>query len=58
MSAEELREIKKIVQPHLEKARKNHGLNMIFFMLTNIITESSELLCAGPEARGEDHRRL
>ena len=51
MSAEELREIKKIVQPHLEKARKNHGLNMIFFMLTNIITESSELLCAGPEAR-------
>ena len=24
---------------------------MIFFMLTNIITESSELLCVGPEAR-------
>ena len=24
---------------------------MIFFMLTNIITESSELLCCGPEAR-------
>ena len=51
MSADELKEIRKIVQPHLEKARVNHGLNMIFFMLTNIITESSELLCCGTEAR-------
>lgn len=51
MSADELKEIRKIVQPHLEKARSNHGLNMIFFMLTNIITESSELLCCGSEAR-------
>lgn len=51
MSADELKEIRRIVQPHLEKARANHGLNMIFFMLTNIITESSELLCCGPEAR-------
>lgn len=51
MSADELKEIRKIVQPHLEKARSSHGLNMIFFMLTNIITESSELLCCGPEAR-------
>ena len=51
MSADEMKEIRKIVQPHLEKARSSHGLNMIFFMLTNIITESSELLCCGPEAR-------
>ena len=51
MSADELKEIRKIVQPHLEKARSSHGLNMIIFMLTNIITESSELLCCGPEAR-------
>ena len=51
MSADELKEIRKIVQPHLEKARSSHGLNMVFFMLTNIITESSELLCCGPEAR-------
>lgn len=50
MSADELKEIRKIVQPHLEKARVNHKLDMIFFMLTNIITESSELLCCGPEA--------
>ena len=51
MSEEELSEIKEKVLPHLEKARESHSLNMIFFMLTNIITESSELLCAGPEAR-------
>ena len=51
MSADELKEIRKTVEPHLEKARTSHGLNMIFFMLTNIITESSELLCCGPEAR-------
>lgn len=51
MSADELKEIRRIVEPHLEKARTSHRLNMIFFMLTNIITESSELLCCGPEAR-------
>ena len=51
MSADELKKIRRIVGPHLEKARTAHGLNMIFFMLTNIITESSELLCCGPEAR-------
>ena len=51
MSADELKEMKEMVAPHLEKACRSHGLNMIFFMLTNIITESSELLCCGPEAR-------
>lgn len=51
MSVDELKEIKKKLVPHLEKARKNHSLNMIFFMLTNILTESSELICAGPESR-------
>ena len=30
MSEDELKEIRRIVQPHLEKARSNHGLNMIF----------------------------
>ena len=51
MSAEELKEIKEIVMPYLEIARKQQGLDMIFFMLTNIVTESSELLCCGSEAR-------
>lgn len=53
MSADELKEIKAIVQPHIEKARKSHSLDMIFFMLTNIITESSELLCCGMDARAK-----
>lgn len=51
MSANELKEIKEKLLPHLERIRKNHRLDMIFFMLTNIIDESSELLCVGPEAR-------
>lgn len=51
MSAEELKEIKDVIEPHLEKVRIDHGLNMIFFMLTNIMEESSELLCTGPDAK-------
>ena len=51
MSAEELTEIKAQIESELDKIRLNHRLDMIFFMLTNIMTESSELLCVGPEAR-------
>ena len=51
MSAKELTEIKTRVESELDKIRQNHRLDMIFFMLTNIMTESSELLCVGPEAR-------
>ena len=51
MSAEELREIKTEVSAYLEQARKTQGLDMIFFMLTNIVAESSKLLCAGNGAR-------
>ena len=51
MSAEELTEIKAQIKCELDKIRQNHRLDMIFFMLTNIMTESSELLCVGPEAR-------
>lgn len=51
MSEDELKEIKAAVLPHLEKARKSNRFDMIFFMLTNIVTESSELLCCGIETR-------
>ena len=51
MSTEELTEIKAQIESELDKIRQNHRLDMIFFMLTNIMTESSELLCVGPEAR-------
>ena len=53
MSADELKEIKAAVLPHMEKARKSHRLDMIFFMLTNIVKESSELLCCGLDARSK-----
>lgn len=51
MSADELTDIKEKVLPVMDKVRAGNGLNMIFFMLTNIITESSELICCGNEAR-------
>lgn len=53
MNLDELEEIKAQVEPYLDKARKSQGLNMIFFMLTNIITESTELLCCGQSAKEE-----
>ncbi len=53
MSGSELKEIKTTVMSHLDKARKSHNLDMIFFMLTNIVTESTELVCCGPEARSK-----
>ena len=42
---------KRQVSAYLEQARKTQGLDMIFFMLTNIVAESSELLCTGNGAR-------
>ena len=36
--------------PFMEKAREDEGLDMIFFMLTNILTETTELLCVGQGA--------
>ena len=34
----------------LENAKKEHGLDMIFFMLTNILEESTMVLCSDPKA--------
>ena len=49
MSQGELGEIKARMAPFLEKACKEHGLDMILFMLTNIIEESTEMLCYGQD---------
>ena len=46
-----LEEIKEKLIPYLEKAYKEHGVNMLFFMLTNIISETTELLFNGEKAR-------
>ena len=51
MNAEELQEIKECVLPYLEKAANSQRLDMMFFMLTNIVEESTELLCYGKGAK-------
>lgn len=47
----ELLDIKTRLLPHLEKALHEHGVDMIFFMLTNIINESTELIYIGNNAK-------
>lgn len=51
MSREELQEIQEKVSPELSKVLKESGLDMVFFMLTNIVDQSTELLCCGTSAR-------
>ena len=51
MSAEELSEIKEKIMPELKKVAGDDGLDMLFFMLTNIIDESSEVVFAGAKAQ-------
>ncbi len=50
MSTEELVDIKNKVTPELKTSLENDGLDMLFFMLTNIIEESSEVVFAGNKA--------
>ena len=47
MSEEELQTVKERLMPYVEKECGNHGVTMVFFMLTNIIKESTELICYG-----------
>ncbi len=47
MSNDELKETKDKLKPYLIKALNEHGVDMIFFMLTNMIEESTELICEG-----------
>ena len=51
MSDKELETIKERLIPYMKKALADHGVSMIFFMLTNILDESSELLYEGEGAR-------
>lgn len=50
MNPEELVEIKERLLPYMEKALGSHGESMLFFMLTDIIHESTELLCYGGDS--------
>lgn len=50
MSKEELDEIKERVLPYLETMKDERKLGMVFVMLTDILNESSELICLGEGA--------
>ena len=50
MNPEELEEIKERLLPYMEKNLGMHGESMLFFMLTDIIHESTNLLCFGGES--------
>lgn len=47
MTAEELQVIKNKLTGYLERAYLEHGVEIIYFMLTNILEESTEIICAG-----------
>ncbi len=47
MNAQELEEIKVMLLPQMEVEFQEKKLDMLFFMLTNIRMESTELLCMG-----------
>lgn len=51
MSDKELESIKEKMKPYMKKALADHQVGMIFFMLTNILDESSEILYEGEGAK-------
>ena len=51
MDVEELSYIKGVLLPYLEEAANIHKLDMVYFMLTDILTETTELLCYGKDAK-------
>lgn len=50
LNGEELEELKPRMMAYSAKAQAYHHTNMMFFMLTNILTESTDLLCLGQGA--------
>ncbi len=47
MNEEELEELKKRLLPFMKHECGKNGISMVFFMLTNILEESSEIICFG-----------
>ena len=50
LNAAELEELKGRMLSYCEKAREQHNADKMFFMLTNILTESTDVLCVGQGA--------
>ena len=53
MNKDELADIKHNLLPYLSTAAYKQKVDMVFFMLTNIIEESTELLCYGKGAKDQ-----
>ena len=51
MNQEELQEMRELLEDYLPKAMEQNQLQMVYFMLTDILDESTELLCYGKGAR-------
>lgn len=51
MNGNELEDIKANLIPYLDKAIQAHGVKMMFFMLTNIVEESTEVIYLGANAK-------
>ncbi len=47
----ELESLKERLLPYIQEKQKEQGIDMLFYMLTNILTQSTTLLCAGQGAR-------
>lgn len=50
LNAEELVDIKEKLVTYLDKAYKEHGVNIIYFMFTDILAESTEVIFVGNDA--------
>lgn len=50
MNSQELAEIKEKIMPSLEDLMREKELDILFFMLTNVAEQSSEVLCVGDGA--------
>lgn len=50
LNAVELKDLRTRMSAYAEKEREQHEIDMMFFMLTNILTESTDLICTGQGA--------
>ena len=51
LNAGELNELKSRMLTYMDRAREDEKVDMMFFMLTNILTEYTELICDGQGAK-------
>ena len=51
MDQSELDDIERRMIPYLDNATQEHGMDIMIFMMTNILTETTRALCYGPLAK-------